>query len=327
MARYVLGVDIGATKSHALIADEQGRPVGFGEHGAGNYEVVGWDGLREALRSVTEHALSSAGIAVGQIAGAGFGIAGYDWPGERQPHLDAIAALGLSAPFSLVNDTVIGLVAGATEGWGVGVVAGTGCNCWGRDREGREGRVTGEGGQFAEYGGGGDVVHRAVQAVSLAWSHRGPATRLTEALLAATGASDATDLMEGFVLGRYHLNAQAAPLVFRVAAQGDTVALEIVRWAGRELGSLAVGVIRQLGFEGLDFEVVQIGSLFDGSPLLGETMLSTIRVVAPGARVVRLSVPPVIGGVLLGMEQAGFDAAALRPRLVETTAALLQTVG
>ena len=33
MTRYFLGVDVGATKSHALIADETGRAVGFGPPG------------------------------------------------------------------------------------------------------------------------------------------------------------------------------------------------------------------------------------------------------------------------------------------------------
>jgi N-acetylglucosamine kinase-like BadF-type ATPase len=326
VTRYLLGVDVGATKSHALIADEQGHAIGFGEQGPGNYERVGWDGLQRTLQAVTDEALASAGITVAQLAGAGFGIAGYDWPGEREPHLQAIASLGLSASYSLVNDTVVGLVAGTTAGWGVGVVAGTGCNCWGRDPEGNEGRVTGEGRWFAEYGGGGDLVFRAVQAVSLAWSRRGPETCLTEALVSLTGASDVEDLLEGLILHRYHLSSEAAPLVFQVAAEGDEVALEIIRWAGRELASLAIGVIRQLDLQRQpELEVVQIGSLFDGSPLLGEVMLSTIRAVAPGARLVRLTVPPVIGGVLLGMEQAGIDHASRRETLIETTGALWGT--
>ena len=50
--RYFLGVDIGATKSHALVAEEDGRAVGFGEGGSGNYETVGWDGLPFCLDSV-----------------------------------------------------------------------------------------------------------------------------------------------------------------------------------------------------------------------------------------------------------------------------------
>ena len=110
---------------------------------------------------------------------------------------------------------------------------------------------------------------------------------------------------------------------FRGSWKRNEVALEIIRWAGRELASLAIGVIRQLDLQQqLDLEVVQIGSLFDGSPLLGEVMLSTIRAVAPGARLVRLTVPPVIGGVLLGMEQAGIAYASRRQTLIETTGAL-----
>jgi len=68
-----------------------------------------------------------------------------------------------------------------------------------------------------------------------------------------------------------------------------------------------------------------IGSLFDGSPLLGEVMLSTIQAVAPGARLVRLTVPPVIGGVLLGMEKAGLAYANRRQVLIETTGALYRS--
>ncbi len=41
MMRYFLGVDVGATKTHALIADEAGAGVGFGAGGPGNHEVVG----------------------------------------------------------------------------------------------------------------------------------------------------------------------------------------------------------------------------------------------------------------------------------------------
>ncbi len=324
MNPYFLGIDIGATKSHALIADAQGRAIGFGECGPGSHEVVGYDGLRAALHAVTDAALASAGLVKADIAGAGFGIAGYDWPGDAAPHHEVIASLELSAPYALVNDTIIGLVAGATEGWGVGVVSGTGSNCWGRDRQGREGRMTGGGEMFAEYAGGGDLVGKAVQAVALAWGRRGPQTRLTEAFMKLTGATDALDLLEGLYRGRYTLSSANAPLVFQVAAEGDAVAQEVIHWAGRELGSLAIGVIRQLGFEALDVEIVQIGSLYNGSPIMGETMLATIHEVAPGARAVRLTAPPVVGGVLLGMEKAGVDYPQLRQTLIKTTAALVK---
>lgn len=323
MTGYFLGVDIGGSKSHALIADESGQAVGFGQGGPGNYEVVDWDGLRETLHVIVAEAQATAGISPGQIAGAGFGVAGFDWPGEEWPTRQAIESLEIGAPYGLVNDAVIALLAGARDGWGVSVVAGTSNNCRGRDRQGREGRVTGCGPPFGEFGGAGEMVARAVQMISLAWAKRGPSTELTGAFLELTGAVDAADLLEGLALARYQLSPAAAPTIFRLAAQGDAVAQEIVQWAGHELGSLAVGVIHQLSFEDLEFPVILAGSLYDGGPMLVGAMAEAIHQTAPRANLVRLTAPPVVGGVVLGMEQAGVDAPPLLQVLAESTAELV----
>jgi len=155
--------------------------------------------------------------------------------------------------------------------------------------------------------------------VAMEWTRRGPATRLSQAFVELVGAADLAALLEGLYEERYRLSAAAAPLVFQVAAGGDQVARELIRWAGTELGSLAVGVIRQLRFEPLDPEVVLVGSLYDGSPALIEAMRATIHSVAPKARLVRLTAPPVVGGVLLGMEQVGLATQGLREKLISST--------
>ena len=322
--RYFLGVDVGGTKSHALITDETGRAVGFGDAGPGNHEVVGYEGLAAALQDVVAQAEALAGIRRAQIAGAGFGISGYDWPGERAATLEAIAALGLTAPLEAVNDTIIGLLAGAEAGWGVAIISGTSNNCWGWDRErSRMGHVTGNGMMFGEYGGAAELVWKAMGAVAAAWSRRGPATMLTELFMRQVGADSSERLLEGLSQGELSLGPDAAPLVFQAADAGDAVAAECLTWSGREVGSLAVGVIRQLGFEERSFEVVLVGSMHNGGWRVFEPMRETIHAVAPAARFVRLTVPPVVGAVLLGMEAAGLDAQALRPALIASTRTLL----
>jgi N-acetylglucosamine kinase-like BadF-type ATPase len=331
MSRYFLGIDIGGTKSHALIANDQGVALGFAEGPAGSYEYVGWDGLRHALHEVTDCVLASIKPAQARLSdrlsdrlsGVGLGIAGYDWPGEREPTRQAIASLALDAPLAFVNDTVIGLMAGATEGWGVAVVAGTGSNAHGRDREGNHGQMTGGGPVLGEYAGGDDLVTQAVFAIDRAWTRRGPETKLAEAFVRLAGAQDTLDLLEGIVLGRYTISASAAPVVFDVARAGDRVARDLIRWAGKELASQAIGVIRQLALEALTFEVVLIGSLYKGGALLIDPMREAIHEVAPGARLVRLTAPPVIGAVMLAMEQVGIDYPPLRPTLIETTEGLM----
>ncbi len=320
--RYFLGVDVGGTKTHTVIADETGQIMGFGLSGPGNHQGVGYDGMFESLHNGLSQALKSSGLRVSDISGAGFGIAGYDWPSEK-PFMEAtIRRLGIACPFHMVNDAVPGLVAGAREGWGVGLVSGTGCNCRGWDREHRrEGRVTGYGYQMGENAGASELVWRAMQMVSFEWTRRGPATALTPALIKFTGARDIEDLLESYTEGRRYVGAQAAPIIFEVAAQGDPVARDVIRWAGVELGEMANAVIRQLNFESLDFDVVLAGSMFDGGPMLIEPLRETIHALAPGARLVRLTVPPVIGAVIIGMEAAQHPVTdAIRARLRDSLA-------
>jgi len=159
-----------------------------------------------------------------------------------------------------------------------------------------------------------------LQAVNHAWIRRGPPTALTDAYLAATGATDAMDLMEGLSFDRYQLRGELAVAVFRAADAGDAVAADIVRWAGEELGWLAVAVIRQLDLQDEAVEVVQSGSIFDGGPRLSEAMSAVVLRHAPRARLVRLRTLPVVGAVLLGLSAAGQDAYAIRDAIIGTLA-------
>ncbi len=302
--KYYLGVDIGGTKSHALIADESGQIVSFGRAGSGSWEGVGYDGLQQVLEAITDQALGMAGLERDKIAGAGLGIAGFDWPSQRQPHMNIIQSLRLHCPVELVNDAALGIPAGTREGWGLSVVSGTGCNCrgWNADRS-RTGRAVGGQSHWShEAAGGYDIVFRALRAVSFEWTRRGPTTDLTRAFIEKTGATDLDELMEGLYLEQFPLDRSYVMMVFEIAVQGDPEALKVMRWAGDQLGKIASGVIRQVGLENDTFEVVQIGSLYKGHPLISEQMRQTIQQTAPNAEIVRLNVPPVVGGVLLGME-------------------------
>jgi N-acetylglucosamine kinase-like BadF-type ATPase len=314
--RYFLGVDIGNTKSHALIADDNGRCVGFGSAGPGSWEAIGWQGARHVLHQIVDQALVQAALNRDDISAAGFGYAGYDWPEDRSGHVAMIESLVMEkARYILGNDTLVGLVAGAEMGWGIVVVAGTSNNCRGRDRHGREGRITGSGRWFGECGGAAEVVSKAIQAVAAAWTLRGPDTSLTSAFLAHVGATDVVDFLAGLMRERYRVKADAAPIVFAEAQQGDAVAQEIITWAGQSLGGLANAVIHQLDLAAENFDVVLSGSLYKGGAMLIEPMRRTIQAVAPGANLVRLTAPPVVGGVLLGMECVGMETAAARPTL------------
>jgi N-acetylglucosamine kinase-like BadF-type ATPase len=301
--RYYLGADLGSTKTHTLIIDETGRALGFSKSGPANHESVGYDGMFQSLQDGVERALSAASLQKQDIAAAGFGIAGYDWPSEYEANVSVIDGLGLHVPYKFVNDAVLGLVAGSEDGWGIVVVSGTGSNCRGWDREHkREGRVTGHGVLMGEGTGASELMHRCMQLIGYSWTKRISKTALADAIIAHVGAKDLEDLMRGYTTYEYQVGAEAAPIVFRVAEEGDQVAHDLLHWAGTELGELANAVIRQLEFENLAFDVVMTGSMFEGGARLIEPMRETIHKLASKARLVRLRVPPVIGAAILGLE-------------------------
>jgi len=316
--RYFLGIDVGSSKTHALIADENGNCVGFGEAPGGNHQTVGYDGFFDAIQRSFLKASQVSDVTQTQIAGAGFGVAGYDFPSDRESHLQAIAKLGLSCPHEIVNDGVNGLLAGTTKGIGVNISAGSGVNCCGRGPNGEMGRIVGNGTDFGEFGGGSEIVWKGLHMVNYAWIKRILPTTLTSIYLEATGAKDELDLMEGLSNDTYHLSPFLAVKVFEAAQAGDTAAREVVHWAGEELAWLVVAVTRQIGMENDEVEIVQSGSVFAGGKLLTEPMQRVILQHILKARIIHLEVPPVIGPILLGMQIAGLGDYEVREALIQT---------
>ncbi len=319
--RFV-GVDAGGTKTHALVADESGEVLGVGRAGTGNWEGVGLDGALAALRQAVGEALSAARTSPQEVTAAGYGLAGLDWPSDEARLRPLVEELGLSGPSVLVNDTFVALRAGAREPWGVVIVAGTGTTVAGRNRRGEMARTLGLGYPFDDWGSAPDLAQAALHAVARAYTGRGPATALSDRLIRLVGAADVADLLEGVSRWRYNLFPLVADVVqalMEEADSGDGAAREIVLRAGRELGGGAVVVIRRLGMEDEEFDLVLAGGLFrSASPLLLDTLRGTVQAVAPGARPVRLDVPPVVGGVLLAMDAVGWAVTPeVRRRLEE----------
>ena len=322
--QYFLGIDIGSSKTHALIVGENGRCVGFGKAGGGNHQGAGYEVTEHAMRESFEGAMRMYGVDKVDIAGAGFGVAGYDFPSDRDGHLQAISALGLSCPVEVVNDGMNGLLAGATCGIGVNVTAGSSVNTRGRNKMGKEGRIVGNGSTFGEEGGGIEIVQRGLQIVNHAWIKRIPPTKLTEIYINATGATSEIDLMEGLSNGQYHLFPFLAIEVMNAAREGDNAAQEIIRWAGEELGWLAVSTARQIEMENDEVEIIQSGSVFDAGEIITEPMKELVLKYCPRAKLMRLDGPPVVGAVMLGMEQAGFDGYAVRDEMIRSAKEIIE---
>ncbi|MEI7847593.1 MAG: hypothetical protein WCK35_17455 [Chloroflexota bacterium] len=179
-------------------------------------------------------------------------------------------------------------------------------------------------GLFGENGGGIEITYKAFQMVNHAWIKRIPPTALTKIFLDATGARDELDLMEGVSNEKYNLTSAMAVEVLQTARAGDRAAQEVIQWAGEELGWLAVSVTRQIEMENEDVEIIQSGSIFNAGEIITAPMQRIIQQAVPRARIHRLECPPVVGAVILGMEQANFDGYILRANIITSALEIMR---
>jgi N-acetylglucosamine kinase-like BadF-type ATPase len=323
-----LGIDAGGTKTHALLADENGTALGVGHAGPGNWEGVGVDGTYRALHEATREALAHVGAAPADVTAAAYGLAGLDWPSDEDRLRPMTERMGVGGPQVLVNDAFAALRAGAP--WGVAIIAGTGTTCAGRNRKGETARTLGLGWMFDDWGSAPEVAGACVQAIAQAYTGHGPNTSLTACLVKLFDARDDGDLLEKLSRGQHDFRAQVLEILQALAEEacrGDAPAVKVSWRGGRELGERATTVIRRLGMQEEAFDVVLAGGLFrTHNPVLLEALDETVRTVAPYAHLTSLEAPPVAGSVLLAMDAVGAQVLpAVRRQLVEETRRALST--
>src|SRR6516165_7353993 len=264
-----LGVDGGQSGTAAVIGDETGRVLGAGEAGPCDHAAAG-EGrtkLEHAVALSVAGACAEAGLDPVTVAfeAACFGMSGG--PEDKQAILAGILR---TRRLIVTNDAVIALSGATQSGQGIITIAGTGSIAFGRNTAGRCARAGGWGYIFGDEGGGFDLARQATRAVVRAEEGWGPATRLRDALLEATGARSANEMLHLFYTDAWPRSrvAKLARVVDAAAADSDPIALDILNTAAHQLALLAAAVRQHLWPEGAAVQVAYIGGVFESSVLL-----------------------------------------------------------
>jgi N-acetylglucosamine kinase-like BadF-type ATPase len=315
----VVGVDGGGSKTACRVAGADGTLLGEASAGPSNYQTVGEAGTLAALAEATAGAVAAAARPL-RAVGLCLALAGVDRPADLAAmQRVAVALLDRPAPglawdvsperVEIVNDAVAALVGGTGRTAGVVCVAGTGSIAFGMNRAGARARAGGWGHLLGDEGSGYAIGLAALRAVARAADGRGPATALTDLVLARCHLDDPSGLI-GLVYGGWQPADVAgfAPVVGAAAAAGDAVAGGILAEAAAELALAVATVARSLGFldpDGFRFEVVAAGGSWSGLPGLQERFAAALRGEATGATVIAPRRSPVEGAVLLARRAAG----------------------
>ncbi len=302
----VLGVDGGGTKTAAVVMDAGQRVLGRGMGPSSNHNDVGAEAAAAALRQAIEQALSEAGAGFADVAGICLCLAGVDRPADRELMAGLVRAIYPSPRIAIYHDAVGALAAGVGRLLGVVVIAGTGTIACGFDRHGRSARAAGWGALLADYGSGFWIGMEALHAIVRAADGRGPATALTERVLAHLGLAKAEGLIS-WTYGEpfhWHRFAALAPMVTEAAQAGDAVAQDILGRAGHHLAESGLAVVRRLQMQGEPFDLVLSGSVWQAGEWVLAPFREAVLAEAPQARIMFPSRTAAEGAALLAWQEA-----------------------
>ncbi len=305
----VVAVDVGNSKTDVAVVARDGSVVAARRGPTVSHQQVGATDAAEGLGRLVGEALASAGLdaahrPVAELVACS--AAGADFPPDVRLLARGIRGLGLAPDEIVTNDCDAGLRAGASRSWGVCVICGSGINCLGRSPRGHEARFMALGELSGDWGGGGAIGQAGLAAAVRAWDGRGPATVLRRTVPAHFGVASPGSVTVAMYRGRipWERHREIAPLVFEAAAAGDLVAREVIDRQADEIVAWASAAIRRVRLGRLDPDVVLAGGVFRAEDQAFYARIEAgVRAAAPGARLVRLRVPPVVGAALIGLDR------------------------
>ena len=310
LMKVVIGIDGGGTKSRAVLATPKGVILGQKLGKGSNHQTVGEANTEQVLRELLDPLLKQANDFDVEIGHVCFGLSGMDRPKDEEIFRRIIRKLlPKEVPYSLVNDTFLILRAGAPEGWGIGVVSGTGSNCVMIDQKGNRDWLGGLGYEFGDEGCGTEIGIDALRAAMRGQDGRGPKTQLTARIKSIYKLQRLDDLLDRITTDAKDPIAfsDLAPIVFAAADAEDPSAKQILVHAGNEL-ALSVTTLAKRHFAVEEkIPIVLGGSIFQhGShSAMRNTFVSKIKASFPNAFLLLLNSSPVHGGILLAFDQIG----------------------
>jgi N-acetylglucosamine kinase-like BadF-type ATPase len=250
----LLGIDGGGTSTEALLAEPGGCILGRGVAGPSNAKAVGAEAARRAIDAAIHAAFHAAGLGPAPADAICLGLAGFDRPDDREVLAGWADEAHWARRLVMVNDGDLVVAAGTPDGWGVGVIAGTGSIAVGRAPDGRTARAGGWGHLIGDEGSAYRVVLDALRLVARRIDGRDlhPPGRdpLTERICAALGVAVVPQIVTAIYSADFDRAkiASLAPEVLAACAEAPELGELLLVPAGAALAEIIAAVARSLGW-------------------------------------------------------------------------------
>ncbi len=307
--RYYLGVDAGGTKTEFILGDETAE-LARARTGTIKRMKAGEETTESNLASGLSQLTATTGVSMQSISRCCIGTAGESVPLVVNWLRQAFGR-HVSGELILLGDVEIALDASFFGKRGVLVLAGTGSNVAGRTADGKIVTAGGWGPAMADQGSGHFIGLEGLRRGFLAIDQRRVSSLLDnirthwdlaslEELIEFANANPAPDF------------SNLAPIVVRLAEQGDPVAQEVLEAAGADLAYLGGLVIENMRRNEADVaglpetpsrwefdlpDVAIAGSILEHVPSVRKAMTASLQQRYPGLVVLQTSADPCAGAL------------------------------
>lgn len=303
--KYVIGIDGGATKSTAVLADLNRNILAEKSSGPANFLIIGTEKVAKTISDLILDVCNEAEVNINNIEVVCIGLTGAGRESDAEKIKKAIQdywSTAYSTPIKniiVTSDARIALEGAFSGRPGIILIAGTGSIIFGKDRGGTLYRVGGFGRYIGDEGGGYSIGRLGLQAAAKSMDGRGPETKLLDILKTQFGINSPEDLINKVYQENLDF-AAVAPFVIQCAEEGDEACREILRKEAEEL-VLHIKAIKDK-IRVRTVYISFIGGLLTGENYYSKLLRKIILQKIEGVNVILPEHPPAYGAILMAMD-------------------------
>ncbi len=302
--RYVIGVDGGASKTHAVLVGMDGAVAAESFGGPSNLQR---EGVHRASQTIFELFLDccrKAQCPSENVHNIVLGLAGAGRASDRTELIDSLIALGVKRKFPLKRvqvetDVRIALEAAFAGGPGIVLVCGTGSVALYRTEDNQFLRAGGWGYVFGDEGSGYAIGRDGVNAVFRQHDGRSEKTLLMKKALAHFGDESIDGLITKIYIDHADI-ASFAPKVLEAAVERDRVANGILIKSSTELVELVRVLVMQVRPK-KKLPVALMGGLLDAENVYSKLVHDKIIHALPHVVVQKPKFAAAFGAAIIGI--------------------------
>ncbi len=303
--KTILGIDGGGTNTRGLVR-RGAQTLAHAQCGSIKRLRVGPEQAAANLRSLLRDLYSQADIH--RLDAASAGIASASLPGVAEWIEDIFREFHVER-FEIVGDEVIALDAAFHGGPGIFQIAGTGSNCIGRTATGQQESAGGYSSTLGDEGSGYWIGLHAIRRALRAFDREQP-TRILDEVSALWQTPTLSDLVQFGNSTPAPDFAALAPVVARLAEDGDAVAQGVLDQAADDLADFVLAVrekLRRHPHRQIEIPVAEIsvseipvawtGSVLEKIPRVLDRFTRLLQFAAPGIEVATTATVPLEGAL------------------------------